>query len=229
VEYGVESVDIKATTTDSKATVSGAGKKSLEVGSNTFKVYGIAENGTKKTYTIVITRKAKDGRDTNNLLSDIKVDGYDIKFEPDTELYKIESKTEIKKLNLTVTPQSEKAKVETMGNKDFIQGDNTVRIRVTAENGDIREYVIKVTIGENKEEKKKTVEEKEQEKKEANTKSIIIVSIVSVVVLAGVVVFIMIQKKKGGMDLFSDEEITDVVKEVLEERKNEENNTPSDK
>lgn len=46
-------VTISAKAKDSKAKVSGTGKKSLKVGENTFNVVCTAENGAKKTYTLI--------------------------------------------------------------------------------------------------------------------------------------------------------------------------------
>lgn len=57
--YTVDLVDqseitISAKASDSKASVSGAGKKTLSSGANKFSVVVTAENGTKKTYTITV-------------------------------------------------------------------------------------------------------------------------------------------------------------------------------
>lgn len=62
-EYKVNVVDeeeitIGAKASDSKASVSGAGTKSLEVGENKFSIVVTAENGSKKTYTITVNREA---------------------------------------------------------------------------------------------------------------------------------------------------------------------------
>ncbi len=56
VENSVAAVNINAKTAHSKATVSGAGQKSLEVGDNEFKIVVTAQDGTKKTYTLKIRR-----------------------------------------------------------------------------------------------------------------------------------------------------------------------------
>lgn len=48
----VSEVTIDAKANDSKASVSGTGKKSLKVGNNTYSVVCTAENGSKKTYTL---------------------------------------------------------------------------------------------------------------------------------------------------------------------------------
>lgn len=59
VPEDVEEVEVYAKTTSSKATLTGTGKKKLEKGTNTAEVTVTAENGTKKTYTIEITREGK--------------------------------------------------------------------------------------------------------------------------------------------------------------------------
>lgn len=50
----VEEITIGAKAADSKATVSGAGKKELHIGDNSFVISVKAENGAKKTYTISV-------------------------------------------------------------------------------------------------------------------------------------------------------------------------------
>lgn len=52
-----EEITISATAKDSKASVSGAGKKELKSGENSFSIIVTAENGTKKTYTINVSVK----------------------------------------------------------------------------------------------------------------------------------------------------------------------------
>lgn len=56
VANNVSSVTINAAAADSKSSVTGTGKISLKVGTNTAKVVVKAENGSKKTYTVVIER-----------------------------------------------------------------------------------------------------------------------------------------------------------------------------
>ena len=61
VPNSVSSVNITATTKNGKAKVSGAGKVSLKVGSNTVKITVTAENGSKRTFTLTIARQAGEG------------------------------------------------------------------------------------------------------------------------------------------------------------------------
>lgn len=58
VASSVSSVNISATTVNSKAKISGTGTKSLNYGNNAVEVVVTAENGNKRTYTVNITRKA---------------------------------------------------------------------------------------------------------------------------------------------------------------------------
>ena len=62
VKYEVTTCKVYATATDGKATVAVGGKEALEVGKNTRTVTVTAQNGTQKTYTIVITR-LKEGEE----------------------------------------------------------------------------------------------------------------------------------------------------------------------
>lgn len=66
VKNNVTSCKVYATATDGKATVAVGGKEALEVGKNTRTVTVTAQNGTQKTYTIVITRMAEGEEDTES-------------------------------------------------------------------------------------------------------------------------------------------------------------------
>lgn len=57
VENDVESITISATKSDSSATITGTGEKTLTEGINKFNIIVTAEKGNKKTYTIEVTRK----------------------------------------------------------------------------------------------------------------------------------------------------------------------------
>ncbi len=59
VPYETSSISVAASANDSAAKVTGTGSKSLQVGSNTISVACTAEDGTKLTYTITVTRKNK--------------------------------------------------------------------------------------------------------------------------------------------------------------------------
>ena len=64
VPNDIASVDIAAEVNNSLSTVKGTGTKNLNDGSNRFQVEVTAENGSKKIYTVRITREAKPGVET---------------------------------------------------------------------------------------------------------------------------------------------------------------------
>ena len=55
----IDSLTINAKATDSKATVSGTGKKALKIGAQTFEIVVKAENGNKKSYVINVNVEEK--------------------------------------------------------------------------------------------------------------------------------------------------------------------------
>ena len=80
VENNVQSINIAGKAEDSKATVSGTGKKDLKFGENKFVVTVKAESGAKKDYTIKVIRNngfylkdlntvLNDGNNNNNIIT----------------------------------------------------------------------------------------------------------------------------------------------------------------
>lgn len=58
VPHSAESIKISASAMDSKAVITGTGKKTLQVGSNLFEIRVTAHNGSVRTYTLMVVRKA---------------------------------------------------------------------------------------------------------------------------------------------------------------------------
>lgn len=80
VDNSVQNINITGKAEDSKATVSGTGKKDLKIGENKFTITVKAESGAKKDYTINVIRKdgfylkdlntvLKDGDNNNNVIT----------------------------------------------------------------------------------------------------------------------------------------------------------------
>lgn len=149
VEHNVNSINISAKATDSKATVSGTGTKALKDYVNTFNVVVKAENGSTKTYMIKVIRKDAEGNlgavSKDNTLKSLSVEGYDIKFNKDTLEYSIEVDNLVDSIKVNAVVNDKTATYEITGNTNLSVGTNAVKINVTAENGDIKTYVINVT------------------------------------------------------------------------------------
>ena len=147
VPYSTEKINIYAKTTDSKATVSGTGSKTLKVGSNSFSVkVTAADKKTTKTYTLNITRKSEEKKESNE------------KEENKENETKEETKTALGIYKLSLTGIGDDDKTEEIElNKEFERGnfeyscdvsENIKKISVKAEAYEYNDS-IKITGNEN--------------------------------------------------------------------------------
>ena len=113
---------------------------------------------------------------SNNYLKSLSIKDYEIKFEKGVLEYKVKVGPSVKSLDITAIAEDYRSRVEINGNENFKEGDNTVTIKVTAENGDTREYKILVE----KEAKDKAVDSEEEVGK---TEKIVIIGLIIFVVL----------------------------------------------
>lgn len=144
VDSNVTSIKVDASLEDSKASfVSGFGPRNvnLNYGNNAIQIKVKAENQSIKTYTINVNRK--DSRSNNNYLSNLTLSSGTITFNKNTLTYNISVPFETTKINVTATTEDPKAKV-VVNSPNLIEGDNTITITVTAENGQNRVYKILV-------------------------------------------------------------------------------------
>lgn len=119
-----------------------------------------AEDGTIKTYTVYIVKEAAPVVQTvtyylsdNSYLKSLEVEGYEVDFDKYTNEYRITVKSDVTSLDISALAEDYRSRVEITGNEGFKEGENTVIITVTAENGSTREYKLVVE----KEEKKQVV------------------------------------------------------------------------
>lgn len=122
------------------------GDENLQLGNNTVTVTVTAPSGAKKTYTIIVT-KAEDTQKANALLNSMIIEGYELSPEFSSEVFDYDIGkvgVDIEKLNILTFAASDKAKVEIQGNETLLEGENTVKVVVTAEDGTTKkEYNIK--------------------------------------------------------------------------------------
>ncbi|MDP3306188.1 MAG: cadherin-like beta sandwich domain-containing protein [Erysipelotrichaceae bacterium] len=136
------SITIAASASDSKASVSGTGTKSLAYGVNKFNIVVTAESGAKKTYTVTITRN--DFRSTNNDLKSLTVEGYTVVFDKDKLTYTVIVDNAVTTVNVGAQAADDKASVTGTGAKTLKIYSNLINIVVTAENTSKKTYVINV-------------------------------------------------------------------------------------
>lgn len=123
---------------------------------NTFSFVKAASNNTSNNGLIEITKVATKTTNTdsqeykdksNNELSALSVSGYELSpaFNKNTTEYYITIPSTVSSLDVTATPEKEKATAKISGNTKLTKTDNTITISVTSENKLIKTYKIYVT------------------------------------------------------------------------------------
>lgn len=82
---------------------------------------------------------------SNNYIRSLEIKNQNINFDKDILEYFITVGNNVDSLDLTVILDDSTASYEVFGNENFKTGKNVVTIRVTAEDGSVREYIINVT------------------------------------------------------------------------------------
>ncbi len=135
-------ININATPNDSKATITGTGTKTLKYGKNTFGVTVTAENGSKKTYNIIVNKP--DPRNTNNDLKLLSVNPGTIEFNKNTTSYLIKVDHDVNEITISATTEDSKASVSGTGTKTLKDYVNEFKLVVKAENESTKTYIVKV-------------------------------------------------------------------------------------
>ena len=160
-EYTVENlpediteIEVNATAEDERAYISGLGVISLEPGENRIQIDVTAENQNVREYVLIVNTKDElleaDLRLEELQISQIDKNGefkpLDIGFDKETFEYTVDVENDIVDLDVNPTVQREGIIVETSGEKNLKDGENIVRVTLTAQNNeDIQtSYIIKV-------------------------------------------------------------------------------------
>lgn len=170
---------INATATDKSAKISGdIGEQKLNYGANIFKIIVTSALGEERTYIIIVERplinnETKDttqnSSSTNNSIQEQKsnsnstiinknsdaslksltIKGYKINFEKNKFTYELSIDNSITSLDINATPTNSKATVTIDETNNLQVGENFITITVTAEDGTICKYILKITRKEN--------------------------------------------------------------------------------
>lgn len=221
VEAGVTSAEVSAEASHGSAKISGTGRKELSTGTNTVSITVTAENGAKKTYNVRIRRLADTSNQTPNKtdnqnnnqqptepdnqpeeptapellrLTYLLIEDVELTPEFNSEVFEYTANVINKdSLEIVKVVNKEDAVVEITGDKELVDGENIVIIKLTKED-EVVEY--KITVNK-KTETVVTAEPENQEPEETekgfwdNYKwSIIAGGIILVVVIVVVIVII---------------------------------------
>ena len=88
-------------------------------------------------------------KSSNANLGTLKIDKVTLTpaFDSDIQNYTANLEEDLTKLTVTANAENNKAKVKVEGNENLKDGENNIKITVTAENGDTKTYTVKVVKG----------------------------------------------------------------------------------
>ena len=94
------------------------------------------------------TTAEKKEYSSDNTLKSLSIEGYNLepKFNKNTTEYKLIVDQSVEKIKVSATANHNKAKVSGTGEFNLSSGENTIAVKVVAENGNDKTYKIKVTV-----------------------------------------------------------------------------------
>ena len=201
VPADTESVEVYAEAQDSNATISGTGTVNLQEGENTINVVVTTEDGTTKTYTIIITREAAENTEENTEiiegegLASLSIQNIELSPKFETNVYEYTAKYigEDTTLQIEANPTNEEYQVEIVGNEDLKEGENLITILVSDSDGNnVATY--QITVNKSLvDEEALAREQAEQEQRQR----MIIGAVIAVVVVIAIIVFVIIRRRRN--------------------------------
>lgn len=103
-----------------------------------------------RTFTLRTQAEIEASYSKNNYLSGLSVDGVTLspEFNKDTLEYSLELVPETSKININASVEDANSSVEGAGEREVTEGENRLEIKVTAQNGTTRTYVVNATVKE---------------------------------------------------------------------------------
>ncbi len=127
------------------------------------------------------------GKSSDNYLKSLRIEGYKLtpNFNGQQDTYTIYVRDDtVNTFNITAESDNENAKIEGIGNITVSQEQRLINIKVTAENGDLKIYTIKIENEANK------------PKKLNSNVSINLIIVVAIIILIIVIIAVIIKKEK---------------------------------
>lgn len=141
----VNEITVLATPEKGTSTVNVEGNKNLKDGENTITVKVTAEKGNQTVYKIKVDRLAEgETLGDNANIQDIKIKGYNLKFDYDKEKYSLVIGKE-KKLNIKVIMEDKNATYKITGNENIEDGTLIKIITQSLDGQNSKTYEISIT------------------------------------------------------------------------------------
>lgn len=153
VGYGDGSTKSKSYTFKFKAKAVGTAKVYIDSAAYYTYESETSENVSKGSKSINVVNKKTTptvSYSKNNNLSSLEIEGYKLEpeFNKDKLEYTITLPKETYKIKLNAKTEDSKASVSGIGEITLVDGENKLEVKVTAENGNVKTYVIKATVEE---------------------------------------------------------------------------------
>ena len=105
---------------------------------------------TTKSITIISQAQLEASYSKNNNLSNLKVEGFDLSpsFNKNTTNYSLLLENDVREINITGSKEDNTASIDGLGKHQLVEGLNKINIKVTAQNGSTKTYVIEATVKE---------------------------------------------------------------------------------
>lgn len=209
VPAGTTEITLSGALINEEDDVTGLSSYTIDEDNMTITIVVTSSNGDK-TYTINVVREANTEEEnevvetevvepvvtpvayyvysSNSYLKSLSIKDYDIDFNKDTLEYKIKVKSDVKFLDITAVAEDYRSRVEINGNENFKEGENTVTIKVTAEDGTIKQYKLSVN-------KESVKDSKVTEEENGKAEKIIIIILIILVVLG--LLYLIFKKDEG--------------------------------
>lgn len=155
--YATGTINLRSSwSTSSSATQVAKGTELTLTGTSSEKVngyvwYRVTYKGATKyvSSSLVSTTKPKEEKSSNKNLSSLKIEGVELepKFNKATTQYTANIDGDVTELKIEAKAEDSKSKVTIEGNKELKEGDNVIKIKVTAEDNTTRTYFLTATKG----------------------------------------------------------------------------------
>ena len=180
-EYKEKEIKVVAEAEDAKSTVKVEGNTNIVEGENVIAVEVTAEDGTKKTYKIILTNEKEA---TTLGLQSLKIKDVELKgFSPDKFEYEV-SFRDLEKLEIEAIANEEGAIIEISGNENLMEyGEHLITIMVSSADGtQVVTYQIKAN---------KLEQEMQSTKNELDIKNILICGVIALIILVLIILLIV--------------------------------------
>lgn len=194
-----DTINIKAVLDDNRAKVSGDGKVTLQTGENNVKINVTAENGRMRTYFIKVTKR--EGKNSLKLqklsLKSVNSKNEKTELELDPEFsqnvyyYSTSVENDVNSIDINYETQDLSTKVVIDGNKSLKDGDNSVTLTLTSNNGE-EKTVYKINVYK----KGTTQEVSAYSSNKINMDNKTIISIIVIIALLVLIYFLTNKKSK---------------------------------